>query len=148
ENIKPVIVRDALELFYAARQGKFSKATVETDRARLNKLDRAFRDIQLSDLTAVALREFFESFKGNPRSLYKSTRVFFGWALDHGYLAENPVVGIKPIGEFGVNNDYYPVETFRRMLRIAAGLEPVNLGGETTNKLRDLLPWFVVSGFL
>ena len=147
-NIKPATVREALELFYAARQGKFSKSTIETDRTRLNKLERAFRDIQLSDLTAVTLREFFESFKGNPRSLYKSTRVFFGWAFDHGYLAENPMVAIKPVGEFGVNNDYYPVETFRRMLRVAAGLDPVKPGGETTNKLRDLLPWFVVSGFL
>lgn len=152
-NIKPANVSESLEAFQAWRETQVKKgilkaSSVDADRWRLLKLDKAFGEIQLADLTTVQLREFFDEIPGNPRSIYKSIRVFFGWALERGYLGENPMLGIKPVGEFGINNDYYPVETFKRFLRIAAGLDPVRPRGEPTRAFIGLLPLFVVSGFL
>jgi hypothetical protein len=153
QNVKSATVRQAVELFQAWRQaqaaaGKISKSTVDADRWRLLKLIEAFSEIQLADLTPVVLREFFDEASGDPRSVYKSVRIFFGWALERGYLGENPMATIKPAGDYGVNNEYYPVETFGRMLRIAAGLEPAKAGGKPTRAFADMLPWFLLSGFL
>ena len=39
------------------------------------------------------------------------------------------------------------VETFRRALRIAAGLEPIKPDGAITREYLDLLPIFVLGGF-
>jgi hypothetical protein len=138
-KVKPATVREAVEAFQLWRATQaVTKSTIDADRWRLLKLIKAFSEIQLSDLTTVALREFFDEITGDPRSVYKSVRVFFGWALDRGYLSENPMATIEPVGEFGINNDFYSVETFHRMLTMAA----------TFPRLRDLLPLFVVSGFL
>ena len=151
QNIKPATVREAVEAFQAWRQTQvgrtFKQSTITGDRWRLLKLVNAFDRVQLTDLTPVALREFFDGITGDPRSVYKSVRVFFGWATDRGYLGENPMVSVKPVGEYGINNEYYPVTTFRRMLRIAAGLEAPHVGGEPTRAFIDMLPWFVLSGF-
>jgi hypothetical protein len=150
-NVKPATVREAVEAFQAWRQTQvgrtFKQSTVTGDRWRLLKLINAFDRVQLTDLTPVALREFFDGITGDPRSVYKSVRVFFGWATDRGYLGENPMVAVKPLGEYGINNEYYPVATFRRMLRIAAGLEAPHVNGEPTRAFIDMLPWFVLSGF-
>jgi site-specific recombinase XerC len=154
QNIRPATVREAVEAFQAWRQTqvgiKWGQSTVTQDRYRLVKLIRKFERVPLVDLTTVALREFFDETTGDPRSIYSSVHTFFDWAVKRQYLVENPIAPIeaKETGEYGINNDYYPVETFRRMLLIAAGLEPVKKGGQTTKALRDLLPWFVVSGFL
>jgi hypothetical protein len=151
QNIRPATVREAVEAFQAWRQTQvgrtFKQSTVTSDRWRLLKLINAFDRVQLTDLTPVALREFFDGITGDPRSVYKSVRVFFGWATDRGYLGEDPMVSVKPVGEYGINNEYYPVATFRRMLRIAAGLEAPHAGGESTRAFIDMLPWFVLSGF-
>lgn len=152
-NVKPATVREAVEAFQAWRQaqaagGKLSKSTVDADRWRLLKLINAFDVVQLVELTPVVLREFFDGITGDPRSVYKSVRAFFGWAIERGYLGENPMATVKPVGEYGINNEYYSPETFRRMLRIAAGLDPVKAGGAPTQAFRDLLPWFILSGFL
>jgi hypothetical protein len=151
QNIRPATVREAVEAFQAWRQTQvgrtFKQSTVTGYRWRLLKLINAFDRVQLTDLSPVALREFFDGITGDPRSVYKSVRVFFGWATDRGYLSENPMVAVKPLGEYGINNEYYPVATFRRMLRIAAGLEAPHAGAEPTRAFIDMLPWFVLSGF-
>lgn len=151
QNIRPATVREAVEAFQAWRQTQvgrtFKQSTVTGDRWRLLKLVNALEVVQLVEVTPVALREFFDQISGDPRSVYKSVRVFFGWATDRGYLGENPMVSVKPVGEYGINNEYYPVATFRRMLRIAAGLEATHAGGEPTRAFIDMLPWFILSGF-
>jgi hypothetical protein len=151
QNVRPATVREAVEAFQAWRQTQvgrtFKQSTITGDRWRLLKLLNAFDRLQLTDLTPIALREFFDGITGDPRSVYKSVRVFFGWATDRGYLGENPMVSVKPFGEYGINNEYYPVATFRRMLRIAAGLEAPRVGAEPTRAFIDMLPWFVLSGF-
>ena len=154
QNIRPATVREAIEAFQAWQQTQIgeelAKSTVTQYRHRLVKLIRKFERVQLADLTTVALREFFDETTGDPRSIYSSVHKFLEWAVKYNYLWENPIdpIKAKEVGEYGVNNDYYPVETFRRMLMIAAGLEPVKPGGQTTREFLGLLPWFVLSGFL
>jgi hypothetical protein len=155
-NVKAATVREAVEAFQAWRSGevkagRLKASTVETDRWRVNKLIEKFDVVQLADLTPVALREFFDGIKGKRRSIYKSLSVFFGWARKRKFIAENPLadfdVGTE-IGRFGVNKAYYQPDTFRRMLRIAAGLESIKPAEEPTRDFIDLLPWFILSGFL
>jgi len=151
-NVKPATVREAVEAFQAFRRTDVSKRTVQSDGPRLAKLMNfeAFSEIQLSAVTKSQLLEFFQTInKGNRRSVYKSVRVFFGWAHDCGYLGQNPMETIdsKKMGEFGIKNEHYPIATFGKMLRIAAGLEPAGEEEKPTHDFIDLLPWFVISGF-
>jgi integrase len=155
-NIKPATVRESIEAFQVwreteARSGKLKLSTVRTDFDRLNKLIAEFEVVQLADITTLALREFFDGIKGDKRSIYASVSKFFNWARRRGYLGENPVTDIEvktEIGEYGVNNEYYPLATFRRMLRIAASLDPIKPGGEPTKDFIGMLPYFVIGGFL
>jgi hypothetical protein len=155
-NIKPATVRDALEAFEAWRKAEVAasrakKLTYDSDMPRLRKLLEEFGPVQMVEITTTALREFFDTVKGDLPSVLKSVRFFFGWAVKRNFLVENPMAPLtaKELkAEYGVNNDHYKVGTFHRMLRIAAGLDPVKPGGEPTRALIDLLPWFVVSGFL
>ena len=154
-NIKPATVREAIEAFIEARKTGWSPkgvppsvSTIDTDRWRLLKLDERFSAVQLSDLTETELRTFFDQIKGkNKKSIRKSVAVFFGWAIQYKYVGENPMAGIKPMGKYGVNNDHYSVATFKQMLLIAAGLEPVGPGKAPTRDFIDMLPYFVLGGF-
>jgi hypothetical protein len=148
-----VTVREAIEAFQAGRlkAGEITRSTERTDWYRLKKLLPDYGGRQLTEITLAVLTEFFDRVKGNKPSLYASVNKLFEWSRKRGYVLENPAEGFdkkRDIGEYGVNNEYYPVPVFKRMLMIAAGLEPVKKGGEPTNALRDLLPLFVVSGFL
>lgn len=153
--LKPATVREALNAFYLDRKkdvdaGRLAKKTLMSDRTRLVKLDEKFGRSKVTDLSKGSLLEWLTESPGdNARSLYKSLSVFVGWAVDENYLKENPIRGIKParLGDYGVNNEFYPVATFRRMLRVCAGLDPVRPGGETTREFIDLLPYLVLSGF-
>jgi hypothetical protein len=154
-KLKSATVREAIEDFQTWRQTqvgiKWEQSTVTENGYHLNKLILGWGSNQLSDLTTVALREFFDEVKGDRPTIYKSISVFFVWAVKRNYLAENPLAPIekkKEIGEFGVNDEPYPVPTFRRMLRIAAGLDPVGPGAEPTRDFIELGRWFVLSGFL
>jgi hypothetical protein len=153
-NIKPATVQEAVTAFQVWRKrlvdaGELSLRTWNSDRGRLLRLVREFKDIQMVDLTTLALREFLDTVQADKKSVFKSVHLFFKWATDYKFLGTNPIVEIKSkeMGSYGVHNDFYKVDTFRRMLRIAAGLEPVKPGGETTRAFADLLPYFILGGF-
>ena len=151
-NIKPATIREAVELFQTYRRTVKDERTVRSDGPRLAKLINYFPDIQLCEVTKSQLIEFFDSLRkthGDILSIYKSVHVFFVWALERGYIGQIPLEKgtRKTMGKFGVNNEFYPVETFRKMLRIAAGLEPAGKEETSTRDFIDLLPWFVLSGF-
>ena len=83
----------------------------------------------------------------------QSTRKFFNWSRKRGYLVENPLSEIDAKrgdrrGNYGINNEYYSVATFRRMLWVAAGLDPIKPGGQPTKDFVGMLPYFVIGGFL
>src|SRR5262249_51539852 len=102
---------------------------------------------QLSAITEADLRKFFDKLPGHTRSIYKSTKVFFRWAKEYDYLKIDPMAGIRPLEEWGVRKGIYPVQTFEKMLRIAAGLEGPLPGEKPTKRFLPLLPWFCLSGF-
>jgi integrase len=151
-NVKPATIREAVEAFQAYRRTVKSERTVSDDGSRLAKLINYFPDIQLSEIAKPQLIEFFDSLRKTHKdvlTIYKSVHVFFVWALERGYIGQMPFEKgtRKTFGQFGVNNEFYPVDTFRRMLRIAAGLEPAGQEEKPTRDFADLLPWFVLSGF-
>lgn len=156
QNIKTGTVREVVEIYQAERQDrvnakKLAASTYDAERWRILKLLNAFEEIELVALTPALLHEFFAKVPGDLKSIHKTINQFFLWATQRNYLFENPMVRItaKSLGaSYGINDEFYPVETFRRMLRIAAGLEPVKPGGAVTRDYIDLLPWFVLSGFL
>lgn len=150
-NLTQATVRQAVEEFQKVRTEKknLKLATVDSDRYRLLKLVNAFERRQMSEITEVDLRHFFDELgrKMNTRSIYKSVRTLFGWAKKYNYVSENPMLNITPEHQFGVNNDIYTLKEFRRMLHIAAGLEGPKPGKEPTRDFIDMLPWFVLGGF-
>jgi hypothetical protein len=153
--IKPATVSEAIERFLEYRKTvrkrngqPLDRKTIESDRDRLRKVWNAFTYLPLADLNPIMLREFFDGTGKNERSIYKSVRLFFNWAVEYGYLAENPMLKIKPRGEFGMNTEIYPVRIFEQVLRIAAGIDAVKAGGKPTTEFLPLLAWFTLSGFL
>jgi hypothetical protein len=154
-KLNPATVREAVEVFYAFRQteikkGKIGKRTLQTDKSRLVHLVNEYGRLKMTDLTRDLLVEFCHGHGDNARNIYKALPVFLGWAVSAKYLLSSPLTGIEPdkeFGGFGINNEFYPVPVFRRMLRIAAGLEPINPGEQPTRDYIDLLPIMVLGGF-
>jgi hypothetical protein len=151
-NVKSATIREAVEAFQAFRRSEKDEATVRSDGGRLAKLISFFPDIQLSELGKPQLMEFFDSMRKTYKdvlSIYKSVHVFFVWAHERGYIGQIPFEKgtRKKMGTFGVNNEFYPIETFRSMLRIVAGLEAAGTEETPTRDFISLLPWFVISGF-
>jgi hypothetical protein len=146
-NVTAATVREAIEKFSAVRKTKIDKKTWNTDRGRLLKFLAAFEHKQISQITEPDLRKFFDGLPGHTRSIYKTMRVFFGWAKDYNLLSVNPMASIKPTEQWGVRNEIYSADTFARMLRISAGLEPCKAGELPTRDFIGLFPWFVLSGF-
>jgi integrase len=144
-----VTVRQAVEQYQEMRKTKVDPATWDADRWRLIKLFDPFEKRLISDITETDLRNWFDrlALKINTRSVHKSVRTFFGYAKKYNLVAENPMLGLEPQGDFGINNDIYTPATFERMLRIAAGMEAQKAGQEPTRDFIDLLPWFALSGF-
>lgn len=142
-------LRQALEEYQQTRKATKKWSTVEADRRRLLKLYRPFENRQMADISQADLRRWFDqlSTRINTRSVHKSARTFFGWARDHNYVADNPMLEVKPLHKFGFNKGIYQPEVFARMLRVAAGLEAPNEEGEPTRDFIDLLPWLAISGF-
>lgn len=148
-KLNRVTVREAIEGFCAARKSEVSKGTVNTDRNRLVFLVRKYGHSQMTDLSKDSLIELIKAHGNGARSIYKSVAVFLKWSVEKKYLLENPLADVeaKKFGQYGVNNEFYPVTTFRRMLRVAAGLEPVTPGELPTREFIDLLPVMVLGGF-
>jgi integrase len=149
-NVTQGTIEEVVTAFHEARKRnpKIKSPTVlRADRSRLNSLTSYFAGKELTEITESMLREYFDALAGNHRSIYKTVNLFFGWARERNYLVDNPMKSIKPVGEFGVNNEYYLIEDFRRMLQIAAGLPDPKGEVEITKEYIDLLPWLVLSGF-
>src|SRR5262245_2234269 len=146
-NIKGGILSEVLDAFADARQGKVSARTWRDDNSRLNKLEREFGSAQIADLTESDLDTFFDCLPGHTRSIHKTAKVFFGWARRKGFIAVNPMADMQPKQRWNARKEIYRIETFERMLRIAAGLEGVRSGEEPTRDFVALLPWMILSGF-
>lgn len=147
-NVSAATVREAIEQFFAFRKTnpKVGKKTWNADRSRLMGFLREFETRQISQITETDLRKFLDAIPGHSKSIYKTMKVFFGYAKDYNLLSVNPMASIKSDEEWGVRKEVYQVETFERMLRISSGLEPCKAGELATHDFLGLLPWFVLSG--
>jgi integrase len=139
-------VREVIVIYQEERKKTVRPSTWDSDRWRLLKLDLAFAHLPIIELSEDVLREFSKSVKGDWTSIYKSLNTFFQWAKKQKYLIENPLLNIEH-EPFGSNKEVYSVETFGRMLRIAAGQERPRKAKEPTLEFIGLLPWFLLSGF-
>jgi hypothetical protein len=158
-SVRRITVADAVREYHAYRTQLALKPKVLTDdKSRLGKLVIQFGPSQLASITTPELRKFLVSIplgeegEASNRITYRmKIGPFFTWAHKEAkYLRENPIESISKdsLGEMGVNDEYYEVDQFQRMLRIAQGVEPVAEGGATTTEFRDtLFPWFIISGF-
>jgi hypothetical protein len=154
-SVKPITLAEAIQGYLAFRENEgAARRSLQTVRSGLvHKLARHFNpETPLIEITTALMREFLGTHKkgGARRTVYKSANAFFNWARRKEYLAANPLAPVDAkteVGDFGVNNEFYSVDTFRRTLRIAAGLEPVKDGGKVTPKFVNLLPSFVLGGF-
>src|SRR5215469_2899620 len=145
---KLATVEEAFASFYKERENDpnvTSDATLAKYKNELRKLIRQFPGEQLSTIEIAKIQELRRAVKGS-RTTYSVVKTFFGWAKTNGYVKENPMKDEKPWSDWGVNNDYYKVEPFGRMLRMCAGLDEVP-GVGLTNKYQDLLPWLILGGF-
>src|SRR6201981_2265199 len=122
--------------------------TLDDDRQRLSTLCAAFENIDVCRLTETGLRQYLEHYPpgSNRRSHYKAVRKFIRWAHESGYLAIDLMARIRPLDTWGVNNDIVPIEDFRRLLFVTAGIESTELGEAPTTRYIGLLPYFVLGG--
>jgi hypothetical protein len=127
---------------------KRAARTIDDDRQRLGKLCMSFENIDVSRLTETGLRQYLEHYPpgSNRRSHYKAVRKFIKWAHESGFLALDLMARIRPLDKWGVNNDIVPIEDFRRLLFVTAGIEPIELGEVPTTRYIGLLPYFVLGG--
>src|ERR1700756_349090 len=146
-NIKGGIFSEVVDAFALARKGQVGRRTWSDDNHRLNKLTRVFGEAQIADISQTDLETFFEEMPGHTRSTHKTAKVFFKWATRKGFISIDPMASIEPRQRWKARKEIYSVETFERMLRIAAGLEGVGPGEEPTNDFLPLLPWMIISGF-
>ena len=82
----------------------------------------------------------------NRRSHHKTLRKFWRWAHDLGHVGNDPMAKLKPLDEWGVNNEILSPVLFQRFLRVVQGLEGPMDGLEGTQEYRRLLPYLVLGG--
>jgi site-specific recombinase XerD len=149
-NVKPPISLGKLVELYYERQIREKRAvqTLQDDRWRLNRLKEALGSVNANELTTAQIHQYFEEIGPgtNRRSHYKTLRKLFKWSFDLDYLAADPMAKIKPMDKWGVNDETITVETFRRLLKVCAGVEAPHKGLEPTKKFAKLLPYFVLGG--
>src|SRR5580698_8216349 len=82
----------------------------------------------------------------NRRSHHKTLRKFWRWAHDLGHVGNDPMAKLKPLDEWGVNNEILSPALFQRFLRVVQGFEAPRDGLEGTQKYKRLLPYLVLGG--
>jgi hypothetical protein len=57
----------------------------------------------------------------NRRSHHKTLRKLWRWAHDLGHVGNDPMAKLKPLDEWGVNNEVLSPAVFQRLLRVVQG---------------------------
>jgi hypothetical protein len=122
--------------------------TLDDDRQRLRKFCDALGNIEVRQITEQNVRQYLDSYRpgGNRKSHHKAVKKFLRWAYQTGYIALDVTARIKSTDRWGVNNEIVPIEDFRRLLFVTAGLEPIEPGEAPTIRYIGLLPYFVLGG--
>jgi hypothetical protein len=142
-------VQELAEKFLARQraQGR-SPRTLIDDRSRLNSMIKVIGHIRAGAVKRADILRYMEGIAPgtNRRSHYKTLKKLWRWAHDLGHVASDPMAKLKPMDEWGVNNEVLSPELFQRFLRVVQGLEGPREGLEATGQYKGLLPYFVLGG--
>jgi hypothetical protein len=83
---------------------------------------------------------------GTRKTFYIRVKKFFKWSWGQGYTTTNLMADSKSEDRSRENTERMDVETFRRILFVAAGLEPIHPGEAPTLRFKRLLPRYVLGG--
>jgi site-specific recombinase XerD len=160
-NKKATILKAAELYIENCQHEKLNCRTIADRRRHLKELCDAMLEIKCVDcthLTAQKLKDYFGAM--DPGTTRKTKRKnispFIAWLKNEGYLATNLMDNVPDKDKsWGINDEYLPVETFRRILSVCAGLEPMVESDDSkaleedrkpTEKFKRLLPFFVLGG--
>jgi hypothetical protein len=142
-------IKELAEKFYVRQEKELrSVRTLSDDRWRLNKFSVALGSITANACRRSDLVAYLESIPPgtNRRSHYKTLKKLWRWASDLGYVEYDPMVRLKPLDAWGINNEILSLKLFRRFLRVAQGLEAPREGLQRVTKYRRLVPYLVLGG--
>ena len=142
-------VQELAEKFLARQkaQGR-STRTIIDDRSRLNAMTKVLGQIRAGAVKRADILRYVEGIAPgtNRRSHYKTLRKLWRWAHDLGHVKDDPMAKLKPLDEWGVNNEVLSPKLFQRFLRVIQGLEGPREGLEPTMQFKGLLSFFVLGG--
>jgi hypothetical protein len=142
-------IKELAEKFYARQEKELqSVRTLSDDRWRLNKFAIARGSMKANACRRSDLLAYLESIPPgtNRRSHYKTLKKLWRWASDLGYVEYDPMVRLKPLDAWGINNEILSPKLFRRLLRVAQGMEAPREGLQLVTKYRRLVPYLVLGG--
>jgi len=142
-------VQELAEKFVARQKAEGRSArTVIDDRWRLNAMTKAMGHLRVGAVKRADILRYMEGIAPgtNRRSHHKTLRKLWRWAHDLGHVKNDPMAKLKPLDQWGVNNEALSPELFQRFLRVAQGLEAPREGVEVTEKYKRLVAYFVLGG--
>jgi hypothetical protein len=80
------------------------------------------------------------------QTFYSRAKKFFTWAFRQGYTATDLMAEAKSKDRYAENKEILRVYDYRRLLFVAAGLEPIHPGEAPTTRYQRLLPRYVLGG--
>jgi hypothetical protein len=142
-------VQELAEKFLARQkaQGRSTRTLID-DRSRLNAMTKVIGNIRAGAVKRADILRYMEGIAPgtNRRSHYKTLKKLWRWAYDLDYLLNDPMAKLKPLDEWGVNNEVLTPELFQRFLRVVQGVEAPREGLEATQQYKGLLAYFVLGG--
>jgi hypothetical protein len=142
-------VQELAEKFLARQkaQGR-STRTIIDDRSRLNAMTKVLGQIRAGAIKRADILRYVEGIAPgtNRRSHYKTLGKLWRWAHDLGHVKDDPMAKLKPLDEWGVNNEVLSPKLFQRFLRVIQGLDGPREGLEPTMQFKGLLSFFVLGG--
>jgi hypothetical protein len=124
--------------------------TVWSDRQALrDKLIPALgAETPMTEVTLKKIDDCIGAFPpgGTRKTFYIRVKKFMKWAWREGYTATNLMADSRSKDRWRENTEKMDVETFRRILFVAAGLEPIHPGEAPTLRFQRLLPRYVLGG--
>lgn len=140
---------DALELFIAyCEHENLEKRTIDDRRRDNRKMCEHFGQIQCIDLSAQKLKDYLGAMPpGSTRkSKRKNVSPFIGWLHRSGYLPTNLMLDVPSTDSWGINDEYLESETYQKLLRTCAGLEPFGKEKRPSDQFKRLLAYYVLRG--
>jgi hypothetical protein len=171
ERLSPQQMLDAIRLYKQQVLGVSKKATLqeaadafikyqEHERRNIRTIysDRqALRDklipalggeTPMTEVTLQKIENCIGAFPpgGTRKTLYIRVKKFMNWAFREKYTATNLMAVSRSADTWNENTEKMDVESFRRLLFVSAGLEPINPGEAPTLRYQRLLPRYVLGG--